>query len=110
MKLHNTVNGDVLKKEIQESGEERTTISFYKYASIGNPHFFRDHLYVNWSELGVLGRIYVATEGINAQLSVPSKHLQDFISTLNDITFLDGVRLNYAVEDDGSLFSSWLSK
>ena len=104
MKLHNTVNGEELKKRILESTEPRTTISFYKYAKIGNPHVFRDHIYIHFDEVGVLGRIYVATEGINAQISVPTKNLDAFRKELSDITFLENVRLNYAVEDDGKSF------
>ena len=104
MKLHNTINGEELKEKIQRSAELRTTISFYKYAKIGNPQVFRDHIYLHFNEVGVLGRIYVAGEGINAQISVPSDHLDTFKSHLNDITFLKNVRLNYAVEDDGKSF------
>jgi UPF0176 protein len=104
MKLHNTVNGEELKKRIQDSTEPRTTISFYTYAKIGNPQVFRDHIYQGFSTLGVLGRVYVATEGINAQISLPGKNLEAFKSFISDINFLDGIRLNYAVEDDGKSF------
>lgn len=104
MKLHNTINGEVLKEQIKSSNESRTTISFYKYAHIGNPQLFRDHLFYHWSLLGVLGRIYVAHEGINAQLSVPTAHVDMYKAELSNVTFLDGVRLNYAVDDDGKSF------
>ena len=104
MKLHNTINGEELKEKIKGSDEQRTTISFYKYAKIGNPQLFRDHIFYYWNPIGVLGRIYVANEGINAQLSVPSNQLDKYKAALNDITFLENVRLNYAVEDDGKSF------
>ncbi len=52
----------------------------------------------------MLGRIYVAHEGINAQLSVPNHTLEEYKKELSNVTFLDGVRLNYAVEDDGKSF------
>ncbi len=104
MKLHNTINGEELKERIKSSQEKRTTVSFYKYAAIGNPQIFRDHIYYYWSTVGVLGRIYVATEGINAQISVPTDRLSDFKKELSDITFLENVRLNYAVDDDGKSF------
>ena len=104
MKLHNTINGEELKEKIQKSDEKRVTISFYKYAKIGNPQLFRDHLFYYWNPLGVLGRIYVATEGINAQLSVPSENLEDFKKEVDNIVFLRNNRLNYAVEDDGKSF------
>ena len=104
MKLHNTINGEELKEKIKSSDEKRTTISFYKYANIGNPQLFRDHLFYYWDPLGILGRIYVAHEGINAQLSVPNEKLEEYKKELSNVTFLDGVRLNYAVEDDGKSF------
>ena len=104
MKLHNTINGEVLKEKIKTSNEPRTTISFYKYAKIGNPQLFRDHIFYHWSKLEVLGRIYVAHEGINAQLSVPNRNLDEYKHELGNIFFLDGVRLNFAVDDDGKSF------
>ena len=104
MKLHNTINGEELKEKIKASDEKRTTISFYKYAQIGNPQLFRDHLFFHWDQLGILGRIYVAYEGINAQLSVPTKNLEAYKAELENITFLKGVRLNFAVDDNGKSF------
>ena len=104
MKLHNTINGEELKQRMQESKEHRTTISFYTYARIGNPEVFRDHLFYNWNPLGVCGRVYVATEGVNAQLSLPTANLELFRENLHQITFFRGMRLNYAVDDDGKSF------
>ncbi len=104
MKLHNKVDKRVLKEQIERSDESRTTISFYKYARIGNPQVSRDHLYLRWEKLNVFGRVHVATEGINAQISVPTAVLEEFKSDLEEIVFLRGVRLNYAVEDDGKSF------
>lgn len=102
--MHNKINAEVLKQQIQESNLPRTTISFYKYHYITDPKAFRDALYLRWSELGVLGRIYVAAEGINAQLSVPTDNLEAFKAHLESIDFLKGNRLNIAVEDDGKSF------
>lgn len=104
MKLHNTVNGEELKENLKRSQEVRTTISFYKYAKIHNPQLFRDHFFSSLEPIGVLGRIYVACEGINAQISVPSENLPLFKDALNSISFLTNLRLNYAVDDDGKSF------
>ena len=104
MVLHNKINAEVLKQKIKESDLPRTTISFYKYHYITDPKQFRDELYLRWSELGVLGRIYVADEGINAQLSVPTEQLEAFKAHLESIDFLKGNRLNVAVDDDGKSF------
>lgn len=102
--LYNKVNKQILKEQIKNSDVARITISFYKYAHILNPELFRDHLFVLFSEVGVLGRIYVAKEGINAQISVPEENLDAFKKQLETIDFLQGVRLNFAIEDDGKSF------
>lgn len=104
MQLHNKVSGEELRKKMQSSNEERSTLSFYQYAHIPNPQVFRDHLFTEWDRLGVLGRTYVATEGINAQISIPSKNKEAFRDHLYQIDFLNGIRLNWAIEDDGKSF------
>lgn len=104
-KLYNTVDRRVLHERLMQSAEVRTTVSFYKYHPIKNPQVFRDYLFLHWSELGVLGRIYVAHEGINAQVSVPEKNFEAFRHHLFSIAFLDQVRINVAVQDDGKSFA-----
>jgi UPF0176 protein len=103
-KLHNTEDKRILKERIAKSTEPRTTVSFYKYANISDPQQFRDDLFIKWSKLGVLGRTYVASEGINAQISLPTANFDKFKEHLYSISFLDGVRLNTAVEDNGKSF------
>ncbi|MDQ3131459.1 MAG: hypothetical protein M3Q99_11955, partial [Acidobacteriota bacterium] len=90
--LRNLVSKDELKKRLQTDDEPRTTVSFYKYFPIEEPQNFRDEIYKNLEKIGVLGRIYVASEGINAQISVPERNFQDFKDYLYSIDFLDGVR------------------
>ncbi len=102
--LHNRVNRDELKEQLSNSKEARTTLSFYKYYHIKNPSFFRDYLYYEWSDLGVLGRIYVAGEGVNGQMSVPSSNFEAFKKKMAEVLFLNGIRLNVAIEDDGKSF------
>jgi UPF0176 protein len=102
--LHNKVNGEELKALIKQSNEARITFSFYKYHHIGNPQVLRDHLFILWHQLRALGRVYVSYEGINAQMSVPEANWERFKSDLESITFLQGIRLNIAVEDDGKSF------
>ena len=88
--------------------ERRTTISFYHYFFIEDPKAFRDFLYANLDTLKVFGRIYVATEGINAQVSVPASRLELLKTFLYSIPQLNGIRLNIAVDDDGKSF--WVLK
>ena len=54
-----------------EEKEPRVTISFYKYFHLDDPQQFRDELYIKFYEIDVFGRVYIATEGINVQISVP---------------------------------------
>ncbi|MGX5819060.1 oxygen-dependent tRNA uridine(34) hydroxylase TrhO [Chitinophaga lutea] len=86
----------------------RVTVSFYQYAKITAPQAFRDSLYISLSTLSVFGRIYVANEGINAQISVPEHHFEAFRDALYAVPFLNGIRLNVAVDDNGKSF--WVLK
>ena len=103
-KLYNTVDKRILKERIAKSNEPRTTVSFYKYHQIENPQQFRDDLFLAWTSFGVLGRTYVASEGINAQISVPDAQFDAFKNHLYSISFLNNVRLNTAVDDNGKSF------
>ncbi len=104
MRLYNLVNNDELKRRLLESEEARVTLSFYKYHQLEDPDRFRNELFVRLSEVGVFGRIYVAHEGINGQISVPEANFEAFKTTLFAIPFLNGIRLNIAVDDDGKSF------
>ncbi|MEO8416301.1 MAG: rhodanese-related sulfurtransferase [Ginsengibacter sp.] len=105
--LHNRVSQKELKQRLYLEDEPRTTLSFYQYAFIDNPKAFRDELYKNLETFKVYGRIYVAHEGINAQMSVPGASTEKVKEYLYSISFLNGVRLNPAV-DDGKSF--WVLK
>ena len=106
--LHNRINNAELKAQLMAETEPRTTISFYQYFPVQNPQEFRDYLYKNLQVLKVFGRIYVAKEGINAQISVPSAHFNIFRDFLYSMEYLNGIRLNIAVDDDGKSF--WVLK
>ncbi|MCY7310239.1 MAG: rhodanese-related sulfurtransferase, partial [Chitinophagaceae bacterium] len=102
--LHNRIFRKELKELILKDPTPRTTISFYCYFKIEEPSAFRDELYRQLKELGVMGRIYLAEEGINAQLSLPTANLNSFQEYLYSIKPLNGIRLNVAVDDDGKSF------
>lgn len=106
--LHNRVSQKELKERLYKETELRKTISFYQYYTVKNPQEFRDELYKGLSPLSVFGRIYVAHEGINAQVSVPSSNYEAFKEYLYSYSFLNGIRLNIAVDDDGRSF--WVLK
>lgn len=106
--LHNRVSQAELKKRLCEETEKRSTISFYQYFPISDPQQFRDELYKALNQLKVFGRIYVAHEGINAQISVPESNFESLKNYLYSIEPLNGLRLNIAVDDDGKSF--WVLK
>lgn len=104
MQLYNTLSAEERARLIDEAGQERLTLSFYAYAKIEDPKKFRDDLFIAWNALDALGRIYVATEGINAQMSVPAENFEAFRDTLEVYDFMKGIRLNVAVEQDNHSF------
>jgi UPF0176 protein len=104
MQLYNKLSAKERSVLIDKAGKRRLTLSFYQYAKIGNPQVFRDHLFIAWDKLDVLGRIYVAHEGINGQLSLPADRFNAFKVHLDNISFLKDIRLNIAVEQDNKSF------
>ena len=104
MQLYNKLSAKERAELIDKTGKNRLTLSFYQYAKIGNPQIFRDHLFITWDALDVLGRIYVAHEGINGQLSLPADRFNEFKAHLDTVSFLKDIRLNIAVEQDNKSF------
>ena len=104
MQLYNKLSAEERRTLIEQAGVQRLTLSFYQYHHLDNPQLFRDHLFLHWHPMDVLGRIYVAKEGINAQLSVPALRFEEFKTFLDSISFLKGVRLNIAIEQDNESF------
>lgn len=104
MQLYNKLSAIERSSLIEKAGKRRITLSFYKYHQIKNTSLFRDHLYLMWERLDVLGRIYIASEGVNAQLSVPSQNFKAFKTKLDTVEFLKEIRLNVAVEQDNFSF------
>ena len=104
MALHNRVSRAELKKRAESEEVTRITLSFYRYTPIPDPPALRNELYLGLEQLGVFGRIYVAPEGINGQTSVPGACFGQFKDFLYGIAFLNGMRLNTAVEPGGKSF------
>ncbi|MCY1722765.1 rhodanese-related sulfurtransferase [Prolixibacteraceae bacterium Z1-6] len=104
MFLYNRVNKVELKQRLAEETFKRKTISFYKYHILDDPQEFRNNLFHDWFPLDCFGRIYVAQEGINAQMSVSEHHFDAFLKTLEKYEILNGIPIKYAIEDDGKSF------
>lgn len=104
MKLFNQLSKEELMARLAQETEARKTVSFYCYHQISDPHTFRDELFAHFTEINVLGRVFVATEGINAQVSVPESNFEAMKAYLYSFEWMDGLRLNVAAEESGVSF------
>lgn len=104
MALYNKEDKKVLKKKLMAEDFRRITISFYRYVIIENPYELRDELYAAWDSMNVFGRIYLAQEGVNAQMSVPEQHWEEFLLRLQARKIFENMPIKKAVEDDGKSF------
>lgn len=102
--LHNRISRKELKTAIEKDTVLRKTISFYNYFPIPEPEVFRDFLYKELLNLTVLGRVYIASEGINAQISVTNEKWDAFKQFVNNLPAFKGIHLNEAIDDNGKSF------
>ncbi|MBK7390448.1 MAG: rhodanese-related sulfurtransferase [Bacteroidetes bacterium] len=102
--LFNTASKEELKQKLANETFRRVTLSFYRYVIIENPEAFRDWLYEAFDSLGVLGRTYIANEGINSQISVPEYNFEALRALVDSHSYLNNVPFKIAVEDDGKSF------
>ncbi|MFW0871221.1 MAG: rhodanese-related sulfurtransferase [Patescibacteria group bacterium] len=92
------------RREVANDGIERITLSFYKYVPIDNPETVRDELFEKWYTLGCLGRIYLAHEGINAQMNVPKDNWDTFDAHLKSIPEFNDIPYKIAINQDNTSF------
>jgi UPF0176 protein len=104
MELYNKYDKRILKEQLMAEDFHRITISFYRYVIIDDPHLLRNELYEEWSAMKVFGRTYLAKEGINAQMSVPEHHWDEFMLRLQKRKMFENMPIKRAVEDDGKSF------
>lgn len=102
--LFNKKNKEDLKLDLKNEVFDRVTISFYKYINLTNLEDLRDQLYVKWRELNVLGRVYIADEGINAQLSVPENKLNFFIDEVKSHKKFKEIFIKQAIVEGDSFY------
>ena len=100
--LFNQKDREQLKADLAEENFKRRTCSFYRYILIDDPQVLRDELYKDWFDLRILSRVYIATEGINAQISVPEPQWDQFLETLNSRSVLTSMPLKHAVREGQS--------
>jgi len=108
--LRNLLHPDLLRQRLEAEGVDRSTLSFYRYVRLAEVETLRHSLYQDWEQLGVLGRIYLSQEGINAQVSLPTDNLQHFRKALDDREAFRDVPWKIAVEDDGKSFLKLIIK
>lgn len=103
-KLYNIYGKEQLVKKLNAETFSRKTLSYYRYVYIDNIVEYRDKMYEAFDAIGVLGRIYIAREGINAQISVPEPNWQAFLNLLQEDKNTKDIPLKIAIEDDGKSF------
>jgi UPF0176 protein len=103
--LRNKLSKEQAIARLKAENFKRKTISFYKYVILSDLEQYRDSLFDQWRQLGVLGRVYVAQEGINAQISVPDQNVALFRNSVDSFKELKDVAFKIAVqESDYSFF------
>tara|TARA_B100000768_G_scaffold55988_1_gene54475 strand:- start:4714 stop:5766 length:1053 start_codon:yes stop_codon:yes gene_type:complete len=102
--LHNKLNKEQAIARLKAENFKRKTISFYKYVLLSDLEVYRDSLFDAWKKLGVLGRAYIAQEGINAQISVPEYSLKSFRKSVNNYSELKDVSFKIAVQESDFSF------
>ena len=93
------------RKALEAEDFSRTPISLYRYVRIGDVEAMRERLFQGWRDLGVLGRVYLATEGINAQVSVPDHYVDNFRSFMDSFSEFKDVPFKIGIEN-GEAFTT----
>lgn len=104
MQLHNIYDKETLRKKLADETFRRVTLSFYRYVNYSDPETERASLYQRLNDLSVLGRVYIAHEGINAQVSVPEHNFDALRAMIDADKALSNVPFKIAVEDNGKSF------
>lgn len=110
MQLHNKYDRETLIRKIEEEPFDRVTVSFYRYVEIEDPEKLRDELFREWHAMRMLGRVYIAKEGINAQISIPEYNFETLKENLDFRKEFKKIPLKKAVEDSKESFLKLIIK
>lgn len=110
MQLRNKYSKEELIKQLESEDFQRKTFSFYRYVNFDEPNIYRDELFEKWFQLNCKGRIYIAKEGINAQMSIPEHNIDAFFTDLNNRKELANMPIKWAIEDNGKSFFKLIIK
>ena len=102
--LYNRVSRAEMRKRLMEEKFQRITFSFYRYVILKDLKKLRNTLWREWTPMQVFGRVYIAREGINAQVSVPENYFESFREKLDEHPEFSHVPFKIAIEDDGKSF------
>lgn len=99
-----TLEKDVKSREakkaiVAQDKRPRKTLSFYRYVRLVDPVQFQQKLHQKWSDLECLGRIYVASEGINAQMNVLEERWDEWNAWVQSQPELSGIPYKIAIEE-----------
>ena len=108
--LYNKKSKSELKRILEKETFERLTCSFYRYVRIEKPKDLRNLLYTEFKDLDILGRIYIAKEGINAQISVPKHNWDKFVDQLHSIKEFNNMEFKIALENKNDSFLKLIIK
>ena len=100
--LYNQRNKEECLKLLKKEQFSRNTISFYKYTKLDNLQAIRDKLFLSFNALDILGRIYIAKEGINAQISIPENNIGKFLKILHSYNSFQNLDIKKAYEEGTS--------
>ena len=104
--LYNKKNKQQLIDELNQENFSRVTLSFYKYVQLSNLDELRNSLYERWRDLNILGRVYIAEEGINAQISLPENNIDMFRSDLDNYSMFKNIPFKIALNKNTSFYNS----
>ncbi|MAQ87265.1 MAG: rhodanese-related sulfurtransferase [Candidatus Neomarinimicrobiota bacterium] len=102
--LFNKIDKEELKLALSSETFERYTVSFYHYVKLSSPESFRNKLYIEWNQMNVFGRVYIASEGINAQVSIPEHNWDKFCDYLKTIPELGEISIKQAIQEGHSFY------
>ena len=102
--LFNKIDKEELKLALSNETFERFTASFYHYVKLSSLESFRNKLYIEWNQMHVFGRVYIASEGINAQVSIPEHNWDKFCDHLKTIPELGEISIKQAIQEGHSFY------
>lgn len=98
-KYANNFDRETLEQRLAKEPFKRMAISFYRYVHLQNVEKLQKELYKEWESLGVLGRIYIAEEGINAQISIPEPNHDAFREAIDARPEFKDIPFKYGLHD-----------